>query len=165
MDRSALQLHSISALASIVSGNVLIILMGRRHAAIAVSPTAGKSMVALGVIGLIGLPVYLGVAGSEFGLIGLFERVAVHPVLIGPILAGASLWKGRAAAPCPAVAQTRGCCQLVKGAMAATPEASTRMLAQLDGQYERPRAADMAQAPCLPRERESIRSVSAAETI
>ncbi|WP_302180882.1 DUF998 domain-containing protein [Streptomyces sp. AC512_CC834] len=100
--------HSIGALASIVSGNVLIVLMGRRHAAIGVSRTVGTSMVALGLIGLIGLPVYLSVAGSEFGLIGLFERVAVYPLLVGQILAGASLWRGRTAAPAcsvPAAAQ------------------------------------------------------------
>ncbi|MEU0478764.1 DUF998 domain-containing protein [Streptosporangium sp. NPDC006013] len=90
--------HSIGALASIVSGNVLIMLMGRQHANIGVSRSVGRSMVALGVIGLLGLPLYLSVAGSEFGLIGLFERVAIYPLFIGQILAGVSIWKGRAAA-------------------------------------------------------------------
>lgn len=101
--------HSIGALASIVSGNVLIVLMGHRHAAVGVSRAVGRSMVALGVIGLVGLPAYLSVAGSEFGLIGLVERVAIYPLFIGQILAGIAIWKGQAAAQSrrtPAALQT-----------------------------------------------------------
>ncbi|MFD7667177.1 DUF998 domain-containing protein [Streptomyces sp. NPDC059788] len=90
--------HPIGALASIVSGNVLAVLMGRQHSALGVSRRVGRSMVVLGAIGLIGLPLYLSVAGSEFGLIGLVERVAIYPLFIGQILAGASLWRGRATA-------------------------------------------------------------------
>ena len=87
--------HAIGAMAAIVSGNLLVILLGRQHARIGTSPRVGRLMVALGVVGLLALPVYLSVAGSTFGLIGLFERAAVYPMFAAQVAAGVSIWRSR----------------------------------------------------------------------
>lgn len=87
--------HSIGALASIVCGNILVIVLGRQHAAIGASRTVGRAMTILGVVGLLALPVYLSVAGSTFGLIGLFERGTVYPLLVGQVVGGVSIWRRR----------------------------------------------------------------------
>ena len=89
--------HGLGAFAAIVGGNVLVILLGRTHRLIGISPRTGKILVALGVIGLISLAGFLAVVMSEAGiLIGLVERGAVYPYLIGLICAGAAIWnRGR----------------------------------------------------------------------
>lgn len=85
--------HGLGALAGIVGGNVLVIVLGRRHRLIGVSRKTGKAMVTLGVIGLVSMAGFLAVAGSGASvLIGLVERAAVYPVLIGLICAGVSIW-------------------------------------------------------------------------
>ena len=85
--------HAIGAMASILSGNVLTVLLGRQHRALGIAPPAGRAMVALGALGLIAIPVYLSVAGSAFELIGLFERLAIYPFFLGQSIAGVSLWR------------------------------------------------------------------------
>ncbi|MFC7480455.1 hypothetical protein ACFQX7_10965 [Luedemannella flava] len=82
------------ALASIVSGNVLIIILGRAHRQAGIAATTGRAMVALGVFGLVSLVGFMAIAGSSASLIGLVERCAVYPLLIGFICAGRSIWKG-----------------------------------------------------------------------
>jgi hypothetical membrane protein len=96
-DSGAVDLHSVGALAGIVGGNVLVIVLGRLHRHTHIAARTGRAMVALGVFGLISLVGFLAVAGSTASLIGLVERCAVYPVLIGPICAGVSIWNHRAA--------------------------------------------------------------------
>jgi hypothetical membrane protein len=93
-DSGAVDLHSLGALASIVGGNVLIIVLGRAHRHAGIAAGAGRAMVALGVFGLLSLVGFMAIAGSSAGLIGLVERCAVYPVLIGFVCAGRSIWKG-----------------------------------------------------------------------
>jgi hypothetical protein len=64
----------LGALAIIVGGNVLIIVLGRAHPLAGIAAGTGRAMVALGVFGLV-------------------ERCAVYPVLIAFICAGRSIWK------------------------------------------------------------------------
>ena len=88
----AVDYHSLGALASIVGGNVLVILLGRLHRLIGVARKPGRAMVVLGVFGLVSLVAFLALAGSGANvLIGLVERCAVYPVLIGLICAGVSI--------------------------------------------------------------------------
>ncbi|MDG4832513.1 DUF998 domain-containing protein [Solwaraspora sp. WMMD1047] len=93
-DSGAIDLHSLGALASIVSGNVLIIILGRAHRLAGIDANTGRAMVALGVFGLMSLVGFMAIAGSSAGLIGLVERCAVYPLLIGFACAGKSIWKG-----------------------------------------------------------------------
>jgi hypothetical membrane protein len=93
-DSGAIDLHSLGALASIVGGNVLVITLGRAHADAGIAANTGRAMVALGVFGLMSLVGFMLIAGTSAGLIGLVERCAVYPVLIGFICAGRSIWKG-----------------------------------------------------------------------
>ncbi|MBO3738535.1 DUF998 domain-containing protein [Actinoplanes flavus] len=90
-DSGAIDLHSVGALAAIVGGNTLIIILGRAHRHTALAAGTGRTMVALGVVGLLSLAGFLAIAGTSAGLIGLVERCAVYPILIGFICAGTSL--------------------------------------------------------------------------
>jgi len=88
--------HGLGAMAAIVGGNVLIILLGRRHRRIGVARKPGLAMIGLGVFGLVSTVAFLVVAGSGANvLVGLVERCAVYPVLIGLSCAGVSIWKDR----------------------------------------------------------------------
>ena len=80
--------HSLGAMAAIVGGNILIILLGRMYRDL------GKTVVVLGVFGLVSTVAFLAVAGSGANvLVGLVERCAVYPVLFGLISAGVSIWR------------------------------------------------------------------------
>jgi hypothetical membrane protein len=94
-DSGAIDLHSLGALSGIVGGNVLVFMLGRLHRYVGITQKTGRTMVVLGVLGLISLVGFLAVAGSGANLIGLVERCAVYPVLIGPICAGVSIWNRR----------------------------------------------------------------------
>ena len=90
----ALDYHSLGALATIVGGNVLIILLGLMRRRIGVAQKPGQAMIGLGAFGLVSMVAFLGVAGANV-LVGLVERCAVYPVLIGLICAGVSIWKNQ----------------------------------------------------------------------
>ena len=84
--------HGLGAFASIVGGNVLVIFLGRLHHLIGVAPKTGRAMVALGAFGLVSLVAFMAVAGSGANiLVGLVERCAAYPLLIGFVLAGLSI--------------------------------------------------------------------------
>jgi hypothetical protein len=83
----AVDYHGIGAFAAITGGNALVILLGRNT-----TQRLGRVLVALGVTGLISLAAFLAVVTSGAGiLIGLVERGAVYPFLIGLICTGAAL--------------------------------------------------------------------------
>lgn len=90
-DSGAIDFHSVGALASIVGGNVLIVILGRLHRDMGITQKVGRVLVVLGAFGLVSLVGFLAIAGSDAGLIGLVERCAVYPVLIGLICAGKSV--------------------------------------------------------------------------
>jgi hypothetical membrane protein len=88
----AVDYHSLGALGSIVGGNVLVIVLGRLRRRIGIARKPGRAMVVLGAFGLVSLVAFLALAGSGANvLIGLVERCAVYPVLIGLICAGVSI--------------------------------------------------------------------------
>ncbi|WP_419706140.1 DUF998 domain-containing protein [Promicromonospora sp. NFX87] len=82
--------HGLGAMAAIVGGNVLAIVLGRVYRLIGVPRKSARAMVLLGVFGLVSLVVFFAVAGSDANLIGLVERCAVYPLLIALALAGLS---------------------------------------------------------------------------
>ena len=91
--------HGLGAFASIVGGNVLIILLGRASRFSGIGQRAGTAMVVLGIIGLVSLVPFFTLAGAEADhLVGLAERCAVYPVLIGLVCAGVSIVRGQRAA-------------------------------------------------------------------
>lgn len=88
--------HGLGAMAAIVGGNVLIILIGRWYRHHGVTRRAGRSMVVLGAAGLVSTVAFLVVAGSGANvLVGLVERCAVYPVLAGLLCAGVSIVRSR----------------------------------------------------------------------
>jgi hypothetical membrane protein len=89
-----LDYHSLGALAAIVGGNVLIILLGLMRRRIGVAQKPGRAMIGLGAFGLVSMVAFIAVAGANV-LVGLVERCAVYPVLIGLICAGVSIWKNQ----------------------------------------------------------------------
>ncbi|MEU6610358.1 DUF998 domain-containing protein [Streptomyces shenzhenensis] len=91
------EFHSMGAFAGFIGANTLAVVLGRRRRRIGLSPRMGAALIAVGVIGLLSMTLYLAMiltAGdTPVGIIGLIERGAVHPFLIGVICAGASLWQ------------------------------------------------------------------------
>ena len=88
----SVDLHGLGALASIVGGNVLMVVLGRQHRRIGVAPEPGKALVVLGGLGLVSMVGFLAAASSGANvLVGLVERCAVYPIMIGSIRAGASI--------------------------------------------------------------------------
>jgi hypothetical membrane protein len=88
--------HSLGAMAAIVGGNILVIALGRLHGHLGISRRPGKTMVVLGTFGLVSTIAFITVAGSGANiLIGLVQRCAVYPFLIGLIYAGVSVWRRR----------------------------------------------------------------------
>ncbi len=84
--------HGLGAMAAIVGGNVLVIVLGRLHERLGISRRAGKIMLRLGAFGLVATVAFLVVAGSGADvLIGLVQRCAVYPVLVGLLGAGVSI--------------------------------------------------------------------------
>ncbi|WP_019135774.1 DUF998 domain-containing protein [Cellulomonas massiliensis] len=89
-------LHSTGAFAGFLGGNALAIVLGRFHRRLGLSAGMGRALVVVGVVGLVSTVAYLTLimlsAGrSTVGVIGLVERGAVHPFLIGTLCAGASI--------------------------------------------------------------------------
>jgi hypothetical membrane protein len=86
--------HGFGAMAAIIGGNVLVIVLGRLRGHLGISRRTGKTMVRLGAFGLFSTVAFVIVAGSGANvLIGLVQRCAVYPVLIGLIYAGVSIWR------------------------------------------------------------------------
>lgn len=98
MNGGAGEFHSLGAMAAFIGGNVLAILLGRAHRHIGLSPRIGRALVAAGVIGLLSMVAYFAdvISGANV-LVGLVERGAVYPFLIGLICAGWTLVRSRQA--------------------------------------------------------------------
>lgn len=90
--------HAMGAFAGFFGANTLAILLGRMHDRIGLSRTLSVALVAVGVIGLLSTGLYLGLlvnGGESIGVIGLIERGATHPFLVGILCAGVSLVRRR----------------------------------------------------------------------
>jgi len=97
MENGTAAYHGAGAYATIIGGNVLVILLGRTYQRLGATRKLGRTLVVLGVTGLVCLAAFLAVVVAGPGLlIGLVERGAVYPFLIGLICAGASIWRRRA---------------------------------------------------------------------
>ncbi|MEV5559298.1 DUF998 domain-containing protein [Nonomuraea wenchangensis] len=88
--------HALGALAGFIGANVLAIVLGSMHRRVGLSLKLGRTLVAVGVIGLVSMVAYFAdiISGANV-LVGLVERGAVHPFLIGLTCAGVSIWRGR----------------------------------------------------------------------
>lgn len=88
--------HALGAAAGFIGGNTVAILLGSMHRRVGLSPKFGKALAALGVIGLLFMVAYfVDIISGVNVLIGLVERGAVYPFLIGLICAGISIWNRR----------------------------------------------------------------------
>jgi len=93
------EFHAMGAFAGFIGANVLAILLGSIRRGVGFSPKIRSVLVTVGVIGMLSMTLYLieiitGVdsASGPSGIIGLIERGATHPFLIGLICAGVSIW-------------------------------------------------------------------------
>ncbi|MFG1696691.1 DUF998 domain-containing protein [Nonomuraea sp. NPDC049309] len=96
MDDGTGDFHGLGAWAGFVGGNVLAIVLGSMRRRVGLSVRLGRALVAVGVIGLVSMVAYFAdlVSGVNV-LVGLIERGAVHPFLIGLGCAGFALWRTR----------------------------------------------------------------------
>lgn len=93
------EFHSLGAFAGFLSANVLAIMLGAMRRRIELSRALGRTLVAAGVIGLLSTVLYLAAIFSSgdtiIGIVGLIERGAVYPFLIGTICLGVASWRRR----------------------------------------------------------------------
>ncbi|MFF0861994.1 DUF998 domain-containing protein [Nonomuraea sp. NPDC003560] len=93
------EFHSLGAFAGFIGGNLLAIVLGSMRRRVGLSPVLGRALITVGMIGLLAMLLYLAAifsAGDTIvGIIGLVERGAVHPFLIGILCAGASILNRR----------------------------------------------------------------------
>ncbi len=92
--------HSMGAFAGFIGANILAIMLGRMRRRVGLSPEIGRVLVTVGVIGLLSTTLYLlmiisSSGESVAGIIGLIERGATHPFLIGLLCAGVAIWNRR----------------------------------------------------------------------
>ncbi|MFI6740327.1 DUF998 domain-containing protein [Nonomuraea sp. NPDC050451] len=87
--------HALGALAGFVGANVLAIALGSMHRRVGLSLKLGRTLVTVGVIGLVSMVAYFAdlISGANV-LVGLIERGAVHPFLLGLSCAGVAIWHG-----------------------------------------------------------------------
>ncbi len=95
--------HGMGAFAGFIGANVLAIMLGTLRRRLGLSAGIGRGLVVVGVIGLLSTALYLltiirSAEGSSIGIVGLVERGAVHPFLIGLLCAGVSIWRRRTGA-------------------------------------------------------------------
>ena len=88
--------HALGATAGFVGANTLAIVLGSTRRRTGLPPKLGRALVVVGVAGLVFVVVYFAdiVSGVDV-LVGLVERGAVHPFLVGLICTGASIVKNR----------------------------------------------------------------------
>jgi hypothetical membrane protein len=93
-------LHALGAFAGFLGANVLAIMLGRMHRRVGFSRGTMRALISVGVIGLVSTTLYLlmivrstggTTGGTTIGIIGLIERGATHPFLVGLLCAGASI--------------------------------------------------------------------------
>ena len=89
-------LHALGAFAGFLGANVLAIMLGRMRRRVGFSRATGQALISVGVIGLLSTTLYLlmimlSTGGTTIGIIGLIERGATHPFLVGLLCAGASI--------------------------------------------------------------------------
>ncbi|GGK81589.1 hypothetical protein Sme01_63050 [Sphaerisporangium melleum] len=92
--------HSMGAFAGFIGANVLATMLGSMRLRVGFTPAIGRALTTAGVIGLLSTALYLllivsSAGDSTIGVIGLIERGATHPFLIGLLCAGASIWMRR----------------------------------------------------------------------
>ena len=86
--------HSNGAFAAFLGANVLAIALGRMRVRLGLSRGMALALVIIGAVGLLSTVLYLVtlVSGGEtIGIIGLIERGATHPFLVGILCVGASI--------------------------------------------------------------------------
>ena len=100
MDDGTGYVHAVGAAAAFIGSNVLAIVLGSMHRRIGLAPKLGNALAMVGVFGLLSLVAYVAdiVSGANL-LVGLVERGASHPFMVGLICAGAAIWKVRVWVP------------------------------------------------------------------
>jgi hypothetical protein len=96
LDDGTAAYHGLGAFAAFLCGNALVIVLGRTHRFLGVPRGAGRALVVLGTLGFVSLAAFMADLASEANvLIGLWERGAVYPVMIGLIVVGVALRQRR----------------------------------------------------------------------
>jgi len=91
-DSGSSDYHGLGAFLAFVAGNALVILLGRAGQLLGVPRRLGRTLVQLGILGLVSLAAFGALRASGTGvLLGLFERGVIYPFLIGFIVVGAAL--------------------------------------------------------------------------
>ncbi|MFC0111834.1 DUF998 domain-containing protein [Kibdelosporangium aridum] len=98
IDNGQILYHLIGAQTTIVCGNLLSILAASFRGRLGISRGVARALLVLGVIGLLGFAAFMiDVRGGINIAIGLFERLAIYPIVAAHVVFGVSLIASRAA--------------------------------------------------------------------
>lgn len=96
--------HQFGAQGVIVAGNIMAILVGAAGTRTGLSRGRSTASVMLGIIGLASFAVFMTDVFSGWAWnIGMFERGAIYPIMVGHVLLGAGLLVGHRAQPAPSL--------------------------------------------------------------
>ncbi|MFS8097437.1 DUF998 domain-containing protein [Lentzea alba] len=100
IDNGQILYHVIGAQATIVGGNLLTILAASFRDRLGMSPAVGRTLLVLGVIGLLGFAAFMiDVRGGINIYVGMFERLAIYPIVVAHVVFGVSLLVSRKRRP------------------------------------------------------------------
>ncbi|MFC5219769.1 DUF998 domain-containing protein [Streptomyces coerulescens] len=92
VDNGLIAFHLIGAQPAFVCGNLFALLTGAWGRSLGLPPAVRRAQIALGVTGLTGFVLFMiDVRGAIAWNIGLFERMAVYPVMTGHLLLAVTL--------------------------------------------------------------------------
>jgi hypothetical protein len=85
-------LHTLGAQGVMVAGNIMAVVVGAAGARIGLTRGRRAASMVLGVVGLTGFVVFMvDVLSGWMWNVGLFERAAVYPIMVGHVLLGTGL--------------------------------------------------------------------------
>jgi Protein of unknown function (DUF998) len=92
VDNGSIVAHLVGAQTAIVSGNLFAILIGASRTRIGLPHSAARASTVIGAFGLLSFTVFMiDVHGKIDWNLGMFERGAVYPILIGHLILAASM--------------------------------------------------------------------------
>ncbi|MFI6426266.1 DUF998 domain-containing protein [Promicromonospora sp. NPDC050880] len=100
--------HTLGAQSVMVAGNIMAIAVGANGSRIGLSRARSVASIALGILGLVALPVFMtNVLTGWMWNIGMFERAVIYPIMIGHVLLGTGVLAVRRRRTTPALPTLR----------------------------------------------------------
>lgn len=92
VENGLIAFHTFGAQGVMIAGNLMAVVVGAAGPRIGLSRSRSRASVVFGVLGLVGFAVFMAdVFTGWMWNIGMFERAAIYPIMLGHVLLGISL--------------------------------------------------------------------------